>query len=836
MNFKKFFCSFLAVILGSFLASAQGVYDIEAAIKKYQEEHPGEGRPKIGLVLSGGGAKGAAHIGVIKAIEEAGIPIDYITGTSMGSIMGGLYALGYSPDEMGSIIKTMDWSILMSNKVEHRSKSRYRKDLDSRYALKIPFGKDVMKKRDIYLNGRGNDEVVDKGFISSLPSGFINGNNVLNVLNTLAVGYQDSIDFNALPIPFACVSVDIVGSKEVHHHSGYLPSCIRASMAIPGVFSPVEMDGMVLVDGGFLNNFPVEVCKEMGADIIIGVEITKDIKETVEDSQSLPQVLKQIFRMITNSTTGQNREKVDILIRPDISGFGALSFSTENIDTLLSRGMKAGEKSLPELNALRKCLEAYGPIEKKIPARRAINMFDTNLNISKISLNGLSDRDQDFIFRKTGIRDLHTINGTQIGEALGMMLGTGAFDKVTYNIIPTDTPDVYELEFDYVLSHPHSLNLSIMADTYEAVGVGIGAAFNQNRLNGFQAFVDAKISMFPRLRGGISYAACPWPKINLTYEFSSFISSEYDESTLYQDMSFKNQTSLQQRVNQQTAELFISEFYSKTMKVKLGGRWRHTFTKTSLPYVTTESGIWKEQYLGVIGRYTYDTRNNLVVPTRGIFLDLDLSYNFNLNDPNELVLWKYYDQPDIRDNDRQYGAIKFAFEAAIPCGKRFTLIPRLYSRVVLPTVNREGEYNDIVFPYTGSFSMTHLGGVVYNRNFDNTIPFVGTYHYLPSYSELAFVGVARIDAQVEVAPKHFLTAMYNFLGLSYGIGKKMFNYTLPGDYYVPELAGQKIARMHHGVALQYAYVTPIGPLRLNLGWSDFVPKRCSLYISFGYHF
>lgn len=793
-------------------------------------------RPKVGLVLSGGGAKGAAHIGVIKAIEEAGIPIDYITGTSMGSIMGGLYALGYTPDEMSSIIKTMDWSILMSNKVEQRSKSRFRKELDNKYILKIPFGKDVMEKREIYLNGRGNDEVVDKGFISSLPSGFINGNNVLNVLNTLAVGYQDSIDFNALPIPFACVSVDIVGSKEVHHHSGHLPSCIRASMAIPGVFSPVEMDGMVLVDGGFLNNFPVEVCKEMGADIIIGVEITKDIKETVEDSQSLPQVMKQIFRMITNSTTGQNREKVDILIRPDISGFGALSFSTENIDTLLSRGMKAGEKSLPELKALKEYLESYGPIEKKVPARRAINMFDTDLKISKINLNGLNARDEDFIFRKTGIKDLKTINGKQIGEAIGMMLGTGSFDKVTYNVVPTETPDVYELDFDYVLSRPHSINVAVMADTYEAVAVGVGAAFNQNRLNGFQAFVDAKLSMFPRLRGGISYAACPWPKINFTYEFSSFNSSEYDESMLYLDMSYNNRTSIQQRVNQQTAELFISEFYSKARKVKLGARWRHTFTKTALPYVTSDTGIWKEQYVGVIGQYTYDTRDSKIVPKKGIFVDLDLSYNFNLNNPNELVYWKYYSDPQPRDNDVQYGAIKGAFEAAIPCGDRFTIIPKLYGRVVLPTIGRYGDYKDVVLPYTGSYSMTHVGGVVYNRNFDNTIPFAGTYHYLPSFAEIAFAAVARLDAQVEVAKKHFLTATYNALGLSYGIGKNMFTYCLPDDYVVKALAGRRISNIYHGTALQYTYVSALGPVRLNVGWSNFVPKRCSVYLSLGYHF
>ena len=205
-------------------------------------------RKKVGVVLSGGGAKGMAHIGALKVIEEAGIPIDYVVGTSMGSIIGGLYSIGYTPEQMDSMVRRQDWSFLLSDKIPRSEQNMAEREASEKYVFSLPFGKNAK---------------------TQAVGGLIKGQNLANLFSELTVGYHDSIDFNKLPIPFACVSENIVNGNEVNFHKGVLATAMRASMAIPGVFTPVRLDSMVLVDGGVVNNYPVNVARAMGADGVI---------------------------------------------------------------------------------------------------------------------------------------------------------------------------------------------------------------------------------------------------------------------------------------------------------------------------------------------------------------------------------------------------------------------------------------------------------------------------------------------------------------------------------------------------------------------------------------
>ena len=214
-------------------------------------------RKKVGVVLSGGGAKGMAHIGVLKVIEKAGIPIDYVVGTSMGSIIGGLYSIGYSPEQLDSMVRRQDWTFLLSDKIPRSEQNLSERDASQKYVFSIPFGKGV--KAEVF-------------------GGLIRGQNLANLFSELTIGYHDSINFNKLPIPFACVSENIVNGNEVNFHEGVLATAMRASMAIPGVFTPVRLDSMVLVDGGVVNNYPVNVARAMGADLIIGVDVQSELK------------------------------------------------------------------------------------------------------------------------------------------------------------------------------------------------------------------------------------------------------------------------------------------------------------------------------------------------------------------------------------------------------------------------------------------------------------------------------------------------------------------------------------------------------------------------------
>ena len=305
----------IVILLASCLLQAQNNNTIRAP------------RLKVGVVLGGGGAKGATHIGVLKYIEEMGIPIDYVAGTSMGSIIGGLYALGYSPDELTELIGNMDWSEYIGNKMDRSVMSEELRLRNSTLLLHIPFSNESL-----------SDKSHASGIANQLPSAYVNNSSLINLFNDLCVGYQEEMDFNDLPIPFACVATDIITGDEVVLRSGCVPTAMRASMAIPGVFSPVKIGDKVLVDGGLVNNFPADVLRDMGADIIIGIEVTSNKEVSSEDLNSLPQVFS---RLLTNSTSAkrvENRALCDVHIVPDISGYGMLSFNSEAIDDLVNRG------------------------------------------------------------------------------------------------------------------------------------------------------------------------------------------------------------------------------------------------------------------------------------------------------------------------------------------------------------------------------------------------------------------------------------------------------------------------------------------------------------------
>ena len=215
-------------------------------------------RKRVGVVLSGGGAKGVAHARALKVIEQAGIPVDFVVGTSMGSIVGGLYAAGYTADQIDSLIRVQDWQSLLTDKTDRKLISLADKQNTEKYMLSLRFDKNPF-------------EVVEGGLIK--------GNKIGYRFSELTADLLDSIDFRSLPIPFACVATDIVTEAEVEMHSGILAECMRSSMAIPGVFSPIKRDSMVLVDGGLVNNFPVDVARRMGADIVIGVDVTSPSRE-----------------------------------------------------------------------------------------------------------------------------------------------------------------------------------------------------------------------------------------------------------------------------------------------------------------------------------------------------------------------------------------------------------------------------------------------------------------------------------------------------------------------------------------------------------------------------
>lgn len=257
-------------------------------------------RPKVGLVLGGGGAKGAAEIGVLKYIEEAGVHIDYIVGTSIGSIIGGLYSVGYRSQQLDSLFVNTDWENIFSESIA------------------------------------GTQQI----------------SNVFSDLLNL----PDYVDFDSLPIPYRCVATDIINTEEVILQRGNLARAMRASMSIPGAFKPVKWEGKLLVDGGMLNNLPVDIAKKMGADIIIAIDLAQRKHEnrdfSLKEEYGIGGVLNWLISRPDWKKHNENRQLADIYINPNLKDYDAASFSRDDIRQMILIGEEAGKKALKELRKL----------------------------------------------------------------------------------------------------------------------------------------------------------------------------------------------------------------------------------------------------------------------------------------------------------------------------------------------------------------------------------------------------------------------------------------------------------------------------------------------------
>lgn len=291
-----------------------------------------ESRPKIGLVLSGGGARGGAHVGVLKALEEMEIPVDYIAGTSMGAIIGGMYSSGYNADEINEVLTAMDWTWAMSDRPNRKNRTMRKKELEAQFLVPYRLG--------------FNDGKIQ------IPLGAIEGQHLDQVFNDILMPVIGITDFDELPIPFRAVATDLVTGDAVVFGSGNLSNVIRASMSVPGVFAPVEIDGKILVDGGMANNLPVDVVREMGADIVIAVDISSPLLKE-EQLTSVLSVTEQLTNFLTRRTTEAQIALLgdsDVLIVPPLDNFSAADF--QNAAQIVKLGYEASMNSREELARL----------------------------------------------------------------------------------------------------------------------------------------------------------------------------------------------------------------------------------------------------------------------------------------------------------------------------------------------------------------------------------------------------------------------------------------------------------------------------------------------------
>lgn len=695
-------------------------------------------RKKVGLVLSGGGAKGMAHIGVIKVLEEVGIPIDYIVGTSMGSIVGGLYSIGYDANTLDSLVRAQDWAYLLSDKIYRDALSFSQKESSEIFLLSIP-----VSIRDKRRN-----------------SGFFAGQNIYNLFTDLAYGYHDSLNFNELPIPFACVAANIVDGSEVAMHHGNLVESMRASMAIPGVFAPVRMGDRVLVDGGIANNFPADIAKAMGADIVIGIDVQADLK-VADELNSMTGIMGQLINLLCLNKHEENRALTDIYIHPEVNDFSAGSFTKPAIDTLLQRGEVAGRLHLDELRDLKNRLgidanEPSGLNRKRIQP----DVFD----IRSIIIKGVSGDEEKWIRRSLRIQENGPVTLADIEKMISGLYGTRTFSEVSYRLLNAPHND---LELTLTKNHTSMVNLGFRFDTEDMAAILLNMKLNNNVIKGSRFSITARLSKNPLIRVDYSLEHHNWSKLNLAYMF------KYNDFNVYT----KGHRTSGVTYRYHLGELGISDISLKNFNIQMGLRFEH-YDYDSFLYsderltmdVNSESFI---SYYVLARLETYDRR---YYPTRG--LSLKAAYNL------------YTDNFATYNGNSPFSALSADFTGVISLTRRMKVLPSVYGRVLIG--------HHIAYPY-----LNYMGGTEAGRYMAHQLPFHGIkFVELFKHSVLA----AKVQIRQRMGEKHYVS----FVG----------NYALQSESFWDIFQSKGI----FGGSVGYSYDFPIGPVEIVFNMSDWSKK------------
>lgn len=407
---KNFTLRLLPVVVSLYLL----LIPAEAGAQIVKRERPEGERPKIGLVLSGGGAKGLAHIGVLKAIDRSGLKIDYIAGTSMGAIVAAMYAAGYSGEQIEEMSKKTEWMKLINSRPVLQDISIEEKDEFDNYTITLPM----------------------KGFVPQISTGFFTPYQVMTYLQEIFFPVYKTTDFSKLDIPFLCVAADIATGDAVVLDHGDLAFATRSSMAIPGVFSATEYGETKLVDGGIIRNFPVRDVVGMGADFVIGVNLFSGLTPADQMSTMLD-VMLQITNFRDAKDLQEEKAACDMIIEPDVSRYNAASFAAA--DTIRAIGDSAGVEFEPLFRQLADSLHNAFDVPYVNPER--MKTYDSQVRIMAFEFEGLDKTTRKLLLHALNLHAGHLYRPSDLTAAIKSAMSTGYYNNLTYKLIPLDDDD-----------------------------------------------------------------------------------------------------------------------------------------------------------------------------------------------------------------------------------------------------------------------------------------------------------------------------------------------------------------------------------------------------------
>ncbi len=708
-------------------------------------------RPKVGLVLSGGGAKGLAHVGVLKKIEELGIPVDYIGGTSMGSIIGGLYAMGYSADSIEKIVAASDWDAILNDKIPRKHLAFEEKERADKLFIPFPLQKGKL----------------------ALPSGLIEGQNLSLLLSYYTWPVVHINNFNDLPIPFLCIASDIEKGEAVVLNEGSLPEAIRASMAIPTIFTPVEIDGKVLVDGGIFNNFPVKEVKKMGADIIIGSNVGF-VPYDKDRLKSMVAIMEQSLFIHVVETNKENQELCDILISPKVQDFNASGFRYSR--RLIDEGMKAAGEKEDKLLALKDSLKKYeAPKKIFLPKSKKIR-------IDGLSISGLENVPENYLLNRLRLNLPDNLDATDIEEAIKRVYGTRLFDKVNYRIQRNKNENI--IAFHVREKSEQQFSIGVHYDSDFKASLILNASYTNFLFKGSKLFLNAELGENPRFEANYLFSSSWNPKtvglLKKDYKTDLGLRINYNNLEIYDYLRDEKQASYD--YTEISANLYSQTILRNSFAIGLGLQNEYSRIKGEI----AQNGInISNYYLNPYSYLKFDTFDKTALPTRGTNMYAEIKYVSDWYNADTPPAWLF----------------TLKMENAIPLGENVAFQPSIFAGTAIG--------DSIPAPYR-----YYMGGISENY-IKGSFPFVGL-KFLQKNNKNTLIGSA--DLQINIHQNHYIT-------LKSAVGKTAYEMN---NIFVAE-------DIILGYGITYSYQTIIGPMEFTLMSSNSSDELIG-FINIGYWF
>ncbi len=696
-------------------------------------------RPKIGLVLSGGGAKGFAHIGVLKVIEEAGVKIDYIGGTSMGAVVGGLYASGYNATQIDSIFHKVNFDELLNDYIPRSAKSFYEKRNDETYAITLPFS---------------NFKV---GIPQALSKGLYN----FNLLSRLTRHVRQVNDFNQLPTPFLCIGTNIETGQQVVLNKGNLAQAMLASAAFPTLFTPIEIDGQLLIDGGVANNFPVDEVKNLGADLIIGV----DVQDGLWDKNQLKNATKILVQITNLHSIEQMKNKIkgtDIYITPDINNFGVLSFDRGR--EIIQRGEEAAFAAYEKIKILTD--------DNNYFKKPKLSVLKDSLKLAQINTTKLSKFTTDYVFGKLGFKPNTPITYGHLESGINTLLATENFHSISYSFKNNERGEALELQLAENPIYTY-LKLGLHYDELFKSAILVNITHKNTLFKNDLASLD--IILGDNFRYNLDYYVDNG--FNFSYGFKSQL-SQFNRNITQEITKSILDTGVNQ-INVDYLDLSTRAYVQKgiAQRFLFGAgvelKYLHISSKTITNPIIDKSSYWSG-----FGYVKYDSFDNKYFPKKGWSFTSDFQ--------------SYLFASDYHNDFKPFSIVKAEFSKAFSLSKAITF--KFQGDAGLPIGNDGIPFFNFV-----------LGGYGYN-SLNNFKPFFG-YDFLSIAANSFIKASGTID--FVFLNKNHLNFSANFANLEQNLFKSKDWISLPN---------------YSGYALGYGLETRIGPIEVKYSWSPELTK------------